>query len=57
MAENAVVGKNAVVGERPEEALDREKWGIAVIGDGITVGKGARVKAKAMVEADIAEVK
>ncbi len=57
VAENAVVGKNAVVGERPEEALDREKWGIAVIGDGITVGKGARVKAKAMVEADIAEVK
>ncbi len=55
--ENAVVEAGAVVGERPENVADKDKWGIAVVGSGVTVGKNAVVPAKAMVEQDVPEVK
>lgn len=57
VAEDAVIGPGAVVGERPENVDDKDKWGVTVIGGGVKVGAGAFVRAKAMVEEDVPEVK
>lgn len=53
LAENTVIGENATVGERPEDCENLEDWGVAVIAENIRIGKGVRVPAKAMVEADL----
>lgn len=55
IAENAVIKSGAVVGESPEECKELDNWGIAVIGDGLTVGKNATVSAKKMVTEDVKE--
>ncbi len=55
IAENTVIGENAKVGERPELVEDKEQWGVAVVGNGVTVGKNA-VPPKAMIETDVQEV-
>ena len=55
VAENAVIEENAVVGERPEDMQNIEDWGVAVVGAGVTVHKGARVAPKAMVDTDVEE--
>lgn len=57
VAENAVIEENAHVGESPEEIKNLDDWGIAVIGEKVTVGKNAFVAAKKMVDEDIEEVK
>ena len=57
VAENCTIGPGAVVGQRPEDTMDKENWGIAVVADSVTVGAGACVPAKDMVEADIPPVK
>ncbi len=54
VAEDVVIKKNARVGERPEDLATTEGWGISVLGEGITIGEGAVVKAKVMVEQDVA---
>ncbi len=54
VAENAVIEAGAVVGQRPEAMNDLNEWGVAVVGENITVGKGAVVAPKAMIDADIA---
>ena len=51
VAEDAVIEENAVVGARPEEHSD--DWGVAVIAAGVTVGAGATVPPRAMVEEDV----
>ncbi|MBC5580504.1 glucose-1-phosphate adenylyltransferase [Anaerofilum sp. BX8] len=56
LAENVVVKKGAIVGARPEHMEDLDKWGVAVVGDGITVGAGAKVGPKAMISEDVKEV-
>lgn len=56
VSENAVIKKNAHIGARPEVYKNDEQWGIAVIGDGITVGEGCVVAPKAMIDADVVEV-
>ena len=56
IAENTVIGENAKVGERPELVEDKSQWGVAVVGNGVTVGKNAVVPPKAMIEADVQEV-
>lgn len=56
VAENAVIGKGAVIGCRPEEVENKEEWGVAVVGDGVRVGRGAKVPPKAMIEENIPEV-
>lgn len=56
VSENTVIGKNAVIGARPEEIENKDEWGIAVVGDNLTVGAGAVVKPKEMVSKDIPEV-
>ena len=55
VAENAVVESGVTIGERPENVEDKDKWGIAVIAGGATVGRNAVVKAKAMVYGDVKE--
>jgi glucose-1-phosphate adenylyltransferase len=51
IAEDVVVGKNAVVGSRPEEAPTGE-WDIAVVGAKVKLGAGVVVKAKEMIDED-----
>ena len=52
VAENAVIGAGARVGTPPDgNSLDL--WGVAVIAQGVTVGDGSTVPAKAMVTEDI----
>ena len=55
VAEDAVIEENAVVGESPEQVKNIDDWGIAVIGDGLTVGKGATVSAGKMITEDVAD--
>ncbi len=55
VAENAVVKSGATVGESPEDCKNLDDWGIAVIGDGITVGKNAVIGAKQMITEDVKE--
>lgn len=56
VSENAVIKKNAHIGARPEECKDKDQWGIAVVGDGITIGEGCVVQPNVMVDADVLEV-
>ena len=56
VAENAVIEPGAVVGEKPENTPNREEWGVAVVGAGVRVGRGARVAPKAMVGEDVPAV-
>lgn len=55
VAENCVVEEGAVIGGAPEEMENRADWGVALIGDGLTVGKGAVVGAGKMVEENVKE--
>ena len=55
VAENAVIEEGAVIGESPEEIDNIDNWGIAVIGDGLNVGKNACVTAGKMVTKNIEE--
>lgn len=53
IAEDAVIKKGAIVGARPEHMSDVTKWGVAVVAEGVTIGAGAVVSPKAMVEKDV----
>ena len=53
VAENAVIEAGAVVGASPEEIADRDEWGVAVVGAGVTVHEGASVAPKAQVSEDV----
>lgn len=55
VAENAVIEENATVGSRPEQADSLDDWGVAVVGAGVTVGKGAKVAPKSMIGEDVKE--
>ena len=55
VAEDTVIEENAVVGQSPESFANGEGWGIAVVGDGLTVGKGAAVTAGKMITNDVAD--
>ncbi|MGN0536755.1 MAG: glucose-1-phosphate adenylyltransferase [Acutalibacteraceae bacterium] len=57
ISENTVIGKNAVVGARPEDIENKDDWGVAVVGDNLHVGAGAKVAPKAMIAEDVEEVK
>ncbi len=57
VAENAVIEQDAHVGESPEKIADLDCWGVTVIGEKVTIGKGAAVKAKEMIDTDIKGVK
>lgn len=53
IGENAHISSGAVIGKRPEEVENKNEWGIAVVGGGLTVGKNATVSAKEMIYNDI----
>ncbi|MBR5827194.1 MAG: glucose-1-phosphate adenylyltransferase [Clostridia bacterium] len=57
VAENAVIDEGAHVGESPEAIANLDDWGVTVIGEKVTIGKGAEVKAKEMIDTDIEGVK
>ena len=48
IADDAVIEEGAVVGAPPEDFPDRDKWGIAVIGQGARVRAGQKVLPKEM---------
>ena len=52
VAENCVIGKGAVVGARPEDIVNKDEWGVAVVGDGCAIPPGAGIPPKAMIDAD-----
>ena len=51
LAEHVTVGENAVIGERPEDKDNLDEWGVSVVGEGLCVDAGARIPAKAMIDA------
>ncbi len=53
VAENAVIDEGAVVGASPESMKNIDDWGVAVVGSGVHIGKGAKVEPKAMIDSDI----
>lgn len=53
IAEDAVIKRGTMVGERPEHMHNLEEWGVAVVAEGVTVGPGAKVHPRAMVEHDL----
>ncbi len=53
VAENVTIGENAMIGKRPEDTENKDEWGIAVIGSGVTVAPGATVAPKQMVDKDV----
>ncbi len=53
VAENTVIEEGATVGRSPEEMENIEDWGVAVIGNGIKIGKDVTVAPKAMVDTDM----
>ncbi len=55
VAENSVIEEGAKVGQAPEEMDDRDAWGVALVGDNLTIGKNATVAAKQMVEDNVGE--
>ncbi len=55
IAENVVVQEGASVGERPEDVSDLSKWGVSVVGAGLTVGKNASVSAGVMIKENLEE--
>jgi hypothetical protein len=44
---------NAVIGARPETIVDKDQWGIAVVGDNLTIGAGAKIAPKAMISENV----
>ena len=52
VASGAVIAKGAQIGEGPSDC-DVDKWGVAVIGKGVTVKKGMKLAAKEMADEDI----
>ena len=53
VSENTVIGCNAVIGGNPEDTEDKDKWGIAVIGDDLHIGDNVVVPTAAMIGEDL----
>lgn len=53
VSENTVIGCNAVIGGNPEDAEDKDKWGIAVVGDDLHIGDNVVVPPAAMIGEDL----
>lgn len=52
VAENAVIARDAVVGGAPSD-FEVDKWGVAVVAEGVRIGRGATLAAKEMADTDI----
>ncbi len=53
VSENTVIGKNAQIGKNPADVENMDDWGIAVIGDGLTIGDNVVIEPKAMIDHDV----
>ncbi len=53
ISENVTVKSGAVIGKRPEDMDNIDDWGVAVVGDGVTVSSNAVVAPKEMIDKDI----
>ena len=56
IASNAVIAKGAEVGGSPSDG-DVDKWGVAVVAEGVRIGRGAKLAAKEMADEDLPDVK
>ena len=50
IADDVIIEDGAIIGKSPETVLDKEEWGIAVIGKGAHILKGQVVLPKEMIE-------
>ena len=57
IGEGCTIEAGAHIGERPEAVEDSANWGIAVIGNNLSVCENAKVPAKAMIYNDVKEEK
>lgn len=55
VAEDSIIESGAVVGDDPESFENVDDWDVAVVGDKLTVGKNAKVKAGSMVTENVKE--
>ncbi|MBQ8995669.1 MAG: glucose-1-phosphate adenylyltransferase, partial [Oscillospiraceae bacterium] len=55
VAQGSTLEEGVKLGERPEDMEDLSKWGVAVVGPNLNIGKGATIKAKSMVYEDVME--
>ena len=53
ISENTVIGKNAKIGKNPADVENMDDWGIAVVGDGLTIGDNVVIEPKAMIDHDV----
>jgi glucose-1-phosphate adenylyltransferase len=53
IGENSVIGKNAKIGTDPTAIENRDDWGIAVVGHGISIGEGKTVCPKAIISENV----
>lgn len=53
ISENVTVKSGAVIGKRPEDMDNIDDWGVAVVGDGVTVSSNTVVAPKEMIDKDI----
>ncbi|MGN0593524.1 MAG: glucose-1-phosphate adenylyltransferase [Hominimerdicola sp.] len=49
IGENTVIGENTHVGERPENVMDKSSWGVAVIGNNLTISGDLEIAPKAII--------
>lgn len=56
VAEDVKIGEDAIVGFRADE-INRQRFGITVIGDGVTIGRKSIVMEATMLDTDLPEVK
>jgi glucose-1-phosphate adenylyltransferase len=50
IGEDTVIGENAQIGDRPEKTPDKDKWGVAVVGHGVSIADNKVVPPKAMID-------
>ena len=55
IGENCTIESGAKVGARPEQCDNIDNWGIAVTGNGVTIGENVVIPAKAMIYGDVKE--
>ena len=53
IGENCVINEGVSIGQRPENMDDIDKWGIAVLGNDVTISEKTSIPAKAMIYSDI----
>ena len=52
IAEDCVIGRGAKIGARPEDILNKDEWGVTVVGNGCAIPPDAVVAPKAMIDSE-----